>query len=60
MPSVFVVAAYAGVSSGRIVGMVSVTRDVGGRRWSVPDMRMRTVCAGLQFSCTVFVLLMRG
>jgi hypothetical protein len=60
MASVFVVATYAVVSSARIVGMVSVTCDVGARCWSVLGMRMRTVCAGLKYSCSVFVLLMRG
>jgi len=60
MPSVFVVAAYAVISSGRVVGMVSVTCDVDARCWSVLGIRMRTVCAGLQYSCTVFVLLIRG
>ena len=59
MPSVFVVAAYAVVGSGSVVGMMSVTCDVAARCWSVLDIRMRTVCAGLHYSCTMFVVLMR-
>jgi hypothetical protein len=62
MAGVFVVAAYAVVGSGSVVGMVSVTCDVGARCWSLLSIRMRTVwmCAGLHYSRTVFVLLMRG
>ena len=60
MASVFVVPAYAVVSSGRVVGMVGVTCNVGARCWSVLDIRMRTVCVGLRYSRAVFVPVMRG
>jgi hypothetical protein len=62
MASVFVVDAYAVVGAVRVVGMVSVTCDVGARCGTPLDIRMRTVCvwAGLRYFSTVFVLLMRG
>jgi hypothetical protein len=62
MASVFVVAAYAVVGCGRVMGMVNVTCAVGTRCRTVVGIRMRTVwmCAGLRYSRAVFVLLMRG